>query len=110
MNGFKKKFLLGSIGLCVLAMLSCSSNSERFRTHAPANYSIKYKDSVRMKVTGTGCALDFKEATQKSRNTASYNLRSLIGNRRYLTSFQEIDRYEERGQVCVETEVESRAP
>ncbi len=110
MNVFKKKLFLGSIGLCALAMLSCDSTSERLRTRSLTDHSIKYKDSVRMKVTGTGCALDFQTATLTSRNTASYNLRSLLGNKRYRTSFEEIDRYEEGGQVCVETEVESRSP
>lgn len=105
-----KSLLLGSVGLCILTILACSSNSERFRTRSLTDHSIKYKDPVRMKVTGTGCALNLQAAVRISRNAAQYNLRSIIGNRRYLTSFREVDRYEDSGQVCVETEIESHSP
>ena len=110
MKILKKGLLLGSIGLCVMTILSCSSTSERFRTRSLTDYSIKYKDPVTIKVTGTGYALDSQTAVRKSRDTAQYNLRSILGNKRYLTNFREMDRYEEGGQICVETEIESRAP
>lgn len=61
-------------------------------------------------MTGIGCALDLETAVRISRNTAQYNLRSILGNTRYRVSFQEIARYEEDDQICVETEIESHAP
>ena len=106
-------FLTGLTGLGVGALLltACSSSpSERFRTRAPTDSTIKYKNPIRLKVTGIGCALNAKTALRISRKTATYNLRTILGNTRYLTSFKEVDRYEEDGQVCVETEIESHAP
>ncbi|MBF0276248.1 MAG: hypothetical protein HQM13_00595 [SAR324 cluster bacterium] len=110
MNTFKKGFFLASLAVGIVIIQSCASTSERFRTRSLTDHSIKYKSPVKLKVTGIGCALDSQRAVQKSRSTADYNLRSILGNRRYLTSFREIDRYEENGQICVETEVESRSP
>ena len=106
----KKSLLAGSVGLGVLTLVACSSTSERFRTRSLTDHSIKYKDPVNMKVTGTGCALELQTAIRISRNVAEYNLRSILGNKRYLTRFQEVDRYEDNGQVCVETEIESHPP
>ena len=98
------------VGMSASLLVGCSTPPDRFRTRSLNEFSIQYRDPLRMKVSGTGCALGLQEAIQISRNTAQYNLRTILGNRRYLIHFQEIDRYETEGQFCVETEARSRAP
>ncbi len=96
--------------LSMILLFACSSPAERFRTRSGSEYSMQYETPRRMKVTGTGCALDLKTATRISQNAAKFHLRSIIGNTKYNTTIREIDRYEDDGQICIESEIESREP
>lgn len=110
MLGVLQRMLGVGMSAWLLVGGACQVAPDRFRTRSLNEFSIEYRDPIRMKVSGTGCALELPTAIQLSRNTAQYNLRTILGNEQYLVSFEEIDRYETGGQVCVETEAESRAP
>lgn len=100
-------FLWLGIGLLLGA---CGAVDDRFRTRTGGAGAVKYHSPVHMKATGVGCALNESIALRLSRKSAQFNLRSLIGGERYLVSYREVDRYQEGGQTCIESEAESRDP
>ncbi|MBF0287454.1 MAG: hypothetical protein HQM14_06515 [SAR324 cluster bacterium] len=107
----KKRYqAIGIAMLCSVVLFACSSPSERFRSRSGSEYSLRYETPTRLQVTGTGCALDEKTAIRISQNAAKFHLRSIIGNTKYNTTIREINRYHDDGQICIESEIESREP
>jgi hypothetical protein len=80
----------------------------------PPRGSLKYLDQEQVRVenpskdhalaTGIGCGATLKEAEQKARETAQFNLRRVTGDARYRVEFTRVREVPEPQQACLEME------
>ncbi|MBF0238595.1 MAG: hypothetical protein HQM12_12885 [SAR324 cluster bacterium] len=85
-----------------ISITGCSSGSEAFRSSYSDEYKLRGYQASDIKVTGSACAFDPQQAVIDAKNTAQYNLRSLLGNDHYHAIFRERKRTTEGKQTCVE--------
>lgn len=98
----KKHFLTLIGGLLLVIITACSSPSENFRSRYDSEYRIKDRGELNTIVSGIACARTVKDAVQSAKSIAHYNLRSVIGNQRFLVRYREAQRYNQDNQVCIE--------
>ena len=89
------------IAFSLTACLS-SPNHTYFRTQYLESTSLGYKPPKQIKMMAVGCGLTLLDAKKTARNNAQFNLRSVMGNERYLESFSEKRRFMRGNQICVQ--------
>jgi hypothetical protein len=88
---------------CGLLFVGCSSTAERFRTDYDPTYSVVDNGGTDVITTGTACSATPREAARNARKAAEFHLRSVAGDRnRYLPRTQEVRRYSQGDETCVE--------
>ena len=92
--------LVGLIGLS--ACSSSKSVGSEFRDVYKKEYEVEASSAFKTTVTGTGCSRTIDQALRVAKQQALFNLRSVIGQRRYSPRLEEVQRYEEGGKVCAE--------
>ncbi len=88
----------------VLWLSACRSSETQnvFRTQYLESTSLGYKPPKQIKMMAVGCGLTLLDAQKTAKQNAQFNLRSVMGNQRYLESFREKRRFMKGNQICVQ--------
>lgn len=104
-----KMLLLGL--LTSLGMSACAeSPAVRLRDQFHDQYQIRAAGVFDTIVSGSACAASQRSALANARQAAYYNLRTVIGNRRFSAEFQQLRSWEENGLFCAEFSAQARQP
>ena len=83
--------------------MSCSSSLQNsFRSTFDSHYKVIDQGGLETVVATTVCAMKPREAEYESRKNAEFKLRSILGDKRYMPQFEELNRYRQGDRICVE--------
>ncbi|MGK5090918.1 hypothetical protein WDW89_02745 [Deltaproteobacteria bacterium TL4] len=96
--------------LLVLLDMSCSLDSKEFSTRYSEGYQVEGYAPTNTAATGTACARQYRDAADAAKNAALFNLRSVVGNYRYVIHYRESRRFQKGSQTCIEMIAIAREP
>ena len=88
----------------------CFSNVEKFLASYDPEYKVVDRGKLDVIVKGRACALLAADAVLYARQTAEFQLRSVVGSQNHRKEFQEIARYYDGDKICVEMSAAALPP
>ena len=105
---FKHPLLLSGL---VFLLISCNNKPRNFQggydpvywqSGALHNYRVRDHGGLKAVITGKGCSTIDERALYSAKKAAEFNLRTLLGNKRYLPNFKVLRHFREEKRICYE--------
>lgn len=94
--------LILSVFFSLILLSGCKSNAELMKKSFDQHYKVLDRGKLNVIVKSQACALIAKKAISGAKKNAEFHLRSILGNQNHRTKFKEVNRYNNRGKICVE--------
>jgi len=99
------------LSVAVLSLLmACTPVNDHFKTTYDPEYRTIDRGGINAVVSGGACSRSEQEAVRAARKAAEYNLRTVIGGKRYLVKVRNIRVYREGGSICADVTVGATDP